>query len=119
MTPFGGQSCALGTASVSPGSQGMRELRANPFSLPGKQLMEVSSTAVTAKRQLLSQEAGSASAEGALPPPLECLRKPDASPFVPPRDSPPGDTHTHPQGRGGCGDLAHNGVGVGMTRGPC
>ena len=34
----------------APGSPGMTELRANPFSLLGKQLMGVSSSTVTAKR---------------------------------------------------------------------
>lgn len=83
MAPLGGESCALGPASVSPGSQGMTELRANPFSLLGKQLMGISSSVVSAKRQLVSQETGNALAKGALPPPLECLKDPEASPFVP------------------------------------
>lgn len=64
--PLGGQPCALGVASESPGSAGMTEFRANAFSLLGKQLMGVSTT-VTAKRQLVSQEAGSTSAMSALP----------------------------------------------------
>lgn len=76
MAPFGGQSCALSAASGSPGSQGMTEFRANPFSLLGKQLMGVSNSTVTAKRRLVSQEAGSAWATGALPPPWEGLKKP-------------------------------------------
>lgn len=42
--------------------------------------MEVNNSTVTAKRQLISQEAGSTWAMGALPPPLECLKKPEASP---------------------------------------
>ena len=77
--PFGGQPCALGVASESPGSQGMTEFRANAFSLLGKQLMGVISTTVTAKRQLVSQEAGSTSAMSALPPALESLKKLEAT----------------------------------------
>lgn len=48
-------------------------------------------------------------------PPLGCLKTPEASPFVPPRDNPPGGlhTHTHDHGEGGsCGDLAYNRVQV-------
>lgn len=112
MASFGGQSCALGAASMSPGSQGITELRANPFSLLGKQLMGVSSARVTAKRQLASQDAGSAWATGALPHHWGASRRQKPVHLSLHETTPlEAYTHTHDHGEGGsCGDLAYNRV---------